>query len=129
LIHLHGTAQETIEWHIDQGKLVLESSGQISPSTRIVRNECEFDVVLRNGDTVYLQTNDTHFVTPEGYAVGVAWKDLKPEDQLKLVKMTGWGYFIVLDSGWSIAFCEGQSCTDQAPANDSLIRWIFRGKD
>ena len=119
-------SQEETEFHIDM-EVTMVSSGQISPSKKITFENCVFDLVLnQQNDTVYLQTRDASFKTLEGYHVGTDWNSIHNEHRSNLEKMPGWGYYIELDSGWNLGFCEGQSCTDSAPTQGSVVKWIFR---
>jgi hypothetical protein len=120
------SAQEETEWQIKK-EMIMISSGQFSPSEKIIFDNCEFDLVVNQQmDTIYLQTTDSSFITPEGYNVGTKWKSISNVYQSKLGRMPGWGYYITLDSGWQLGFCEGQTCTDSEPTDESVVTWIFR---
>lgn len=109
-------------------KSILISSGQISKSKAVKINTVNFDVVLKNKDTVYIQTTESKFVTEEGISVGKKFSELPKNIKQSLTKESGWGYVYKLPSGWSIAFCEGNSCTESYPKADSKIKWIFKRK-
>lgn len=118
----------TIE-NTNLGKMILVSSGQTSPATIVNIDGCEFDLVKNNNnDTIYLATNDKKFQTPEGYNVGTKLSDLPKDTQHYLTKEPGWGYYYILPSGWTLGFCEGNSCTDNFPKVDSKVKWIFKRK-
>jgi hypothetical protein len=103
------------------------SSAQFAPYTDIVYAGADFQLVInQENDTIYLATNDVKFVTPEGYKVGEKWKILAKLDKENIGRMSGWGYYIKLESGWQLGFCEGQSCTDTEPTSESQVKWIFR---
>ena len=108
------------------GKMILVSSGQTLPYTRIKINDCNFDLVKRNNDTIYLATNDKKFQTPEGYKVGTEFSELPNYIQKEFIKEPGWGYYYKLSSGWNLGFCEGSSCTDSYPKKISKVKWIFK---
>jgi hypothetical protein len=111
----------------DPIKMTMISSGQISPSESIIYKKSEFDLVLNKElDTAYLQTTDIKFKTPEGYFIGYEWDKIYEQDQKEIERMAGWGYYIRLESGWQLGFCEGETCTDSVPTNRSKIDWIFR---
>ena len=57
-------------------KSILISSGQISKSKAVKINAVNFDLVLKNRDTVYLQTTESKFVTEEGISVGKKFSEL-----------------------------------------------------
>lgn len=109
-------------------KFILVSSGQISKSKTVKINNLNFNLVLDDKDTVYLQTTESTFVTKEGISVGKKFSELPEEIKQGLTKEDGWGYFFKLPSGWSIAFCEGNSCTERYPNANSKIKWIFKRK-
>jgi hypothetical protein len=108
------------------GKGILVSSGQMSPYTTVKIDGCDFDLVTRDNDTIYLTTNDKKFKTPEGYKVGTKFSELPKDIQGDLAKEPGWGYYYKLSSGWTLGFCEGNSCTDRYPENSSKVKWIFK---
>ena len=114
--------------NISVGKMTLVSSGQMSPYTTIKIHGCEFDLVTRDDDTIYLATNDRKFQTIEGYKVGTKFSELPKDAQAELIEEPGWGYYFKLPSGWTLGFCEGNSCTDNYPQNSSKVKWIFKRK-
>lgn len=107
-------------------KSILVSSGQFSNYEVVTLYNCDFNLVLNNQDTIYLSTSDRKFITPEGYKIGTMLNELPNKLKLNLVKELGWGYSYKLPSGWAIAFCEGSSCTDNYPKNNSKVKWIFK---
>ena len=111
---------------ISFGKMTLVSSGQILPYTTIKIDGCNFDLVTRDNDTIYLATKDKNFQTPEGYKVGTKFSELPKDIQRELIKEPGWGYYYNLPSGWTLGFCEGNSCTYNFPQNFSKVKWVFK---
>jgi hypothetical protein len=107
---------------------ILVSSGQLSKYETIKMNNINFELVLKNKDTIYLATSETRFKTREGYSVGTKFSDLPLMIKQNLRKENGWGYYYTLPSGWSIAFCEGNSCTNEYPSENSLVKRIFKRK-
>ena len=112
----------------EAGKMILISSGQISKAKTVKINAINFDIVLKETDTIYLQTTESKFVTKEGISVGKKLSELPFYVTESLTKENGWGYFYTLPSGWSIAFCEEEDCTGKYPNEDSKIKWIFKRK-
>jgi len=112
--------------NISLDKMTLVSSGQMSPYTTIKIDGCNFDLVTRDNDTVYLATNEIKFLTPEGYKVGTKFSELPKDIRDELTKESGWGYYYKLPSGWTLGFCEGNSCTDNYPQNSSKVKWVFK---
>jgi hypothetical protein len=72
-------------------KSIMVSSGQFSPCKTILIGSCMFDMVLKGTDTVYLATNDTSFITPEGFRVGAKFSALPLPFITALQKEPGWG--------------------------------------
>lgn len=93
-------------------------------------NEIEIENILfkyclsKKGETSKLFTFDTNFITEDGYKIGMYWKDISPSHQKSLYKLSGWGYYVEVGSNWLLCFCEGKSCTDTAPTDNSQIKWI-----
>jgi hypothetical protein len=112
--------------HNSIGKMILVSSGQVSPSSKLILNGIAFDVVLRDKDTTYTATTQKNFITPEGFSVGMQFSELPQEMRNNLIKEPGWAYYYKLQSNWCLGFCEGVSCTDNYPNSDSKIKWIFK---
>ncbi len=108
--------------------LILVSSAQLLPYTKTMIDNCNFSLVTNNKDTIYLCTYDKNFKTPEGYSVGFKFSDLSKEIKTNLTKEPGWGYYFKLPSGWSLGFCEGNSCTENYPKKNSFVKWIFKRK-
>lgn len=109
-------------------KFVLISSGQMSEAKLSVIHNCEFELVIRNNDTIYLATKDSNYITPEKYKVGTSLSQLPTKLQESIQKENGWGYYILLNSEWNLGFCEGISCTEKPLTNSSEVKWIFRRK-
>lgn len=113
---------------ISTNKMILVSSGQLSPYRIVNFNGYSFDLATNENDTIYLATKDKRFQTPEGYKVGTKFLELPKDIQSELTKELGWGYYYLLSSGWAIGFCEGSSCTDNYPKKYSKVKWIFKRK-
>lgn len=108
---------------------ILISSGQFEPYETIKINNIDFDLVVNEtADTIYLGTKDTNFTTADGFTVGAKFGELSNDLKKEISKENGWGYYVTLNSGWSLGFCEGSSCTDNYPADSSRVKWIFRRK-
>lgn len=112
--------------NISLGKMTLVSSGQMSPYTKVKIDGSDFDLVTKDKDTTYLATKDKRFQTPEGYKVGTKLSELPNNIKDGLTKEPGWGFYYKLPSGWTLGFCEGNSCTDKYPENSSMVKWIFK---
>ena len=110
-------------------ELLLTSSSTLEEAQKTKISGVDFSVVLNeSGDTTFWQTTDSRFITTEGYRVGNSWNDIPNELKSKLILIPGWGYLINLASGWTIAFCEGRTCTGEKPSADSKIDWIHKKK-
>ena len=108
--------------------LELVSAGSSLPSKTVNIDGINFTLVKQNEDTIYLSTTSNQFLTPEGYGVGMRFRQLNQNLKKRLQKEPGWGYYAKLNSGWNIAFCVGNSCTDHYPVDTSTIDWIFKRK-
>lgn len=125
-IGINAFSQESFD-PFSEMEVVMVSSGQLYPSNKHIVDQIEFNVVLdENQDTLYVQTMDPNFKTPEGYHVNITLKDLASSDIKNLKKMNGWGYYIELKSGWQLGFCEGETCTDHKPDENATVKWIFK---
>ncbi len=114
----------------ENSKLLMTFSGSVEPYQEIKLYGCDFAVVLNeSNDTTHWSTNDNKFETPEGFKVGTNWEELPTELQNAVNQMPGWGYYIKLNSGWQLGFCEGESCTDSEPKDGSTVKWIFKRSD
>lgn len=108
---------------------LMTGSGSIEHSLDVILGGINFTIVVNElGDTTHWSTNDVNFKTPEGYGVGADWDIIPMNLKKSLHKMPGWGYYMKLNSGWQLAFCEGQSCTDAEPKEGSTVQWIFKRK-
>jgi hypothetical protein len=111
-------------------KLLMITSSNLKPSKEVLINGIDFTIVENEKkEIIYWSTNDNNFQTPEGYSVGMNWSKIPQELKNSIGKMTGWGYYINLNSGWQLGFCEGSTCTDSDPNNLSNIKWIFKRKE
>ena len=106
-------------------KLIMTSSGSIEQGKDTIINEIKFTVVKKENIT-FLSTRDEKFKTPEGYRVGNKLMDISKHYKDKIYKEPGFGYFIKLDSHWILGFCEGKSCTNHAPIDNSIVKWIIK---
>lgn len=107
-------------------KQTLVSAGKFSPSRNVKFHGSYFDLVIEKNDSIYMATSDSLFLTQDKYHVGMTWAEIPKALQKKLQKEAGWGYYITLPSGWSLGFCEGTSCTDSKPTDESKVKWIFK---
>ncbi|KUO64945.1 MAG: hypothetical protein APF83_01805 [Lutibacter sp. BRH_c52] len=92
---------------------------------KMTKNGIEFNfVVNKYSDTLKTWTTDPEFKTPEGYKIGTKLNEIPQTQQNKIYKLSGFGYFINLNSEWRLAFCEGKTCTDNSPDLNSIVQWI-----
>jgi len=110
-------------------KLTMTNSGSLEPSKDVTINGVDFSIVQnKEGDTTFWTTRDLKFKTPEGYRVGNQLKNISELEKDGIYKETGFGYLIELNSGWQLGLCEGKSCTDSIPTENSTIKWIQKRK-
>ena len=111
----------------DSTYAILTSRMNWERSESVTLKRCDFRIVINElHDTVYWETSDSKFLTPEGCHTGMALKDLESSVQKSVTSIPGWGYVANLKSGWNIAFCIGKSCTDSPPSSESIIGWIYK---
>jgi len=92
---------------------------------KIQLKNIEYSYVLDNKqDTINLWTTDYKFVTKEGFKIGTKFSELPKTLQNSAYKLSGYGYFVKLNSGWTLGFCVGKTCTDNYPDNQSKVAWI-----
>jgi hypothetical protein len=53
-------------------------------------------------------------------------KSIKDIQNVDILKMAGWGYYIKLKSGWFAGFCIGKTCTDRGLKDDDKVAFIFK---
>ncbi len=108
---------------------IMTSSSSFEPAKNITVNGIDFKVVEKEKFNVtFCLTTDKKFKTPEGYSIGTTLKDISEPEKNQIYKEAGFGYFIKLKSGWQLAFCEGKSCTDSFPNENSTVKWIMHRK-
>lgn len=106
---------------------LMTSSSSIEFCEKTTLYGVDFTIVLSTeGDTTHWSTNDPDFKTPEGFGVGTSWDDISTDLRKSVSKEQGWGYYILLSSGWNLGFCEGSSCTESAPNSESTVSWVFK---
>ena len=97
------------------------------PIWKMNKNGIDFKFTLNSKkDTLKVWTTDNEFITPEGFKVGSTLKNIKNKTKSSIYKESGNGFFIKLDSGWQLSFCEGKTCTDNEPTETSKVKWIRR---
>ena len=108
-------------------KLIMTSSGSLEQGKDTIIGGVNFTIVEKeNGKITFWGTRDNKFKTPEGYSVGNQLKDISKLEKEKIYKEPGFGYFIKLNSSWQLGFCEGKSCTDNVPTENSIVKWIMK---
>ena len=110
---------------VDTVKLLLSPGGGQDPYIETSYMEHEFKVVVdEQGDTSKFVTHDSTFITPEGYSVGSYWLEIPLAEQTKVRIENGYGYYLKLQSGWTLGFCAGSECSNKELSDDSRVVWI-----
>jgi len=110
-----------------KNRALLVNSSQISTSTTILNNGIIFDIAWNNDFRVnYIETSDSHFITSENVKVNTTLRKIKDIQNVDIIKMPGWGYYIKLKSGWFVSFCTGKTCTDRELTDDDKVVSIFQ---
>ncbi|AUC74918.1 hypothetical protein [Olleya sp. Bg11-27] len=116
----------TAEKNIAKKTEVIDMSSGY-PIWKMKKNGIDFKFALNTkNDTVKVWTTDKEFITPEGYKIGSEFKDIENIVKSELYEESGNGFFIKLNSGWELSFCEGKTCTDNEPSKNSKVKWIRR---
>jgi len=106
---------------------MLISSSQIRPYKTVNINGVNFQLVRdAKGDTSFIGTRDTSFITPEGFKVGMSLHQIRKKYRDKLLEEPGFGYFIVLPSKWCLQFIVGQTMTEHAPTDTNKVSYIYK---
>jgi hypothetical protein len=106
-------------------KLIQIASGQISLYEETIIEGSEFQVVVRDNDTLFLSTRDSIFRTPENYHIGTLYGDLPQKLKDSVKEEPGFSYWVDAPSGWRLGFCIGKTCTDYKPLESSTVDYIF----
>ena len=111
----------------EHDSFLLVSSGQSRPFQTVIANNISYQLVLNSkGDTNFVGTSDTSFITSEGYKVGTSLKQIENKYRKNLHKDPGWGYFIKLPSQWSLQFFIGRTGTNHAPVDSTKVAYVFK---
>lgn len=106
---------------------IMTSSASIEIAEEILVDNVKFNIVTNNNEVItFMETTDTNFVTPEGFRVGDLWGNIPQLLKDKVIKERGWRYYLILDSGWRLGFCEGETCTEEELTKTTKIQWIFK---
>ncbi len=103
------------------------SSGQISPSIKIKYDGIIFDIAWDLDNRVNdIMTTDPNFSTTDGVKINMTLKELKNLQDIKIVKMPGWGYYAELNSGWGVGFSVDETMTGRELVDSDSVKWIFK---
>jgi hypothetical protein len=106
---------------------LLTSSSQLSPFTNINCKGKDFQLAWNSeGKLIYISTTDSNFLTNDNFKVGTTLSEIKDHQKIEISEMSGWGYFIKLESGWYLGFCVDNSCTGRKIKNSDKVKWIFK---
>ena len=112
---------------------MVVASGDIYPYFILRSNNYSYKIVFSNDNIVkaIFVNNDYNtlnkYYTPENVFIGMNHNDfLELVQNVKLLKISGWGYCGVLPSGWKIVFFCGKTGTDYYPTNQDMIGAIYK---
>jgi len=106
---------------------LLVNSSEICTSTTILNNGIIFDIAWDKDYRVnFIGTTDSGFIANENVRVDMTLKSIKDIQNVDILKMAGWGYYIKLKSGWFAGFCIGKTCTDRGLKDDDKVAFIFK---
>jgi len=108
-------------------KFIMTSSGSLDKGKDTIVEGIKYTIVENEkGNITFWSTRDKKFKTPEGYVIGNQLKDISKLEKDGIYKQPGFGYFIKLESGWQLGFCEGESCTVSVPTEESIVKWMMK---
>ena len=115
-------------------KSLISEKAELKHSNRIVNAQSGYEVremyknsikynyeLNRKLDTAAIRTFDKKFIANEGYKVGTKWKDIDKKLTDSVYKLSGFGYYVELESGWNLVFCIGTTCTDNFPEENAEV--------
>lgn len=115
-------------------KSLISEKVELKHSNRIVNAQSGYEVLEmyknsikyhyelnRKLDTAAIRTFDKKFIANEGYKVGTKWKDIDKKLTDSVYKLSGFGYYVELESGWNLVFCIGTTCTDNFPEENAEV--------
>ena len=107
--------------------LVLINSSQLSPSIEIFNENSVFTIAWNEiGEVNFITTSDSNFKTKENIKIGSTILEIKKQQTTEIHKISGFGYYIRLKSGWNAGFCIDKSCTDQQPKDEDSVTFFFK---
>ncbi len=108
-------------------RMQLASSSQFSPSTTITHQGLFFDLAWdKEGRLTYLSTTDSSFMTEEKVKLNMTLNEIIKIQDVEILSMPGWGYYIKLESGWFAAFCVDSTCTGRELTVNDKVKWIYK---
>jgi hypothetical protein len=108
-------------------KMLLVDSATFLNSYKVIYHGIHFTVGVDSQSVIkFIQTVDVDFVSPEGVNMNMTLKEVMGIAKGKLVKESGWAYYLVLPSKWCVAFISGSSLTEVEPILSSRINYIFK---
>ena len=112
---------------IESSIWILISSSQFSKAYLVIYDEIYYTIAVNDINKVsFISTEDELFISPESLKIGGSFADVKALTKNKVIKETGWAYYIPLESGWNAAFVEGEAMTDGILRADSEISFFFK---
>ena len=84
----------------------------------------EFNVCMRDGEIVFLSTDDSAFVTSEGIRVGTKFAEMSGEIRGRLFDIPGWSKVVPLSGGWYAGFYDGPTTVGDPP--EMPVRFFFK---
>jgi antitoxin component YwqK of YwqJK toxin-antitoxin module len=95
----------------------------------VIHNGIRFVITTLPGTKMinHIFFEDATIMTPEGVSIGDPLKFVLKFPDTKVEMMEGYGYWVILPSGWSAVFFQGQSTTQGKLKENAKVKLIARG--
>jgi hypothetical protein len=95
-----------------KNRILMINSSDVRPFITVLYKGLIFEIAWNQDKRLnIISTSDSHFVTEENVKVNMTLKDIKKLKKIEISKINGWGYSVMLESGWKAAFCVDSKCT------------------
>ena len=108
---------------------VLTSPSNYSKSYLIEFDGIEYIYGIDEKNIItFISTDDPDFKTTEGFSTKTTYSEIYDRTKGKLIKETGWVFYIPLELGWNAAFMVGDSATLDKPKLTDRVNFFFKRK-
>jgi len=134
-ISLFYIGKDISTYHFSRRFLIMVNNSTLLPFFEVYFDGTYYTIAFDDNNLVNaifiretnIYNHQQSFRTSNGVYLGMTYKDLKNiEPNIVLNKMSGWGYFGELKSGWKVAFFIGNTMTEHFPKEDDKIGAIYK---